>query len=207
MGTSGTFAQQRYARPVLFSLCSFLAALLLVGLVPKQAAAAGPEVGIYAGQEIVNGPGEDDRSPVELGVRFTVSTSGSIVALRFYKTSRNVGKHTGSLWSSSGARLAHVTFTNETASGWQIARLSKPVEIVAGRTYVASYHTDTGYYAQLEGHSPVAQRSETPPCAPRQGSIDTARAGIRGAPGVVRPTLSMHCSCRQAVPPRLPPPP
>ena len=43
------------------------------------------------------------------------------------------------------------TFTSETASGWQIARLSKPVAIVAERTYVASYHTDTGHYAQLEG--------------------------------------------------------
>ena len=48
-------------------------------------------------------------------------------------------------------RLARVTFTNETASGWQIARLLKPVAIVAERTYVASYHTDTGHYAQLEG--------------------------------------------------------
>jgi hypothetical protein len=128
----------------------FLPLCSLLAWSPSRRPQLAPKWGIYSGREIVNGPGKDDRSPVELGVRFTVSTSGSIVALRFYKTSRNVGKHTGSLRSSSGARLARVTFTNDTASGWQIARLSKPVEIVAGR-YVASYHTDTGHYAQLEG--------------------------------------------------------
>jgi Domain of unknown function (DUF4082)/Right handed beta helix region len=147
MGTSCTLAPQRYTRPVLILLCSFLVVALLVGLVPKAAAA---EVGIYSGLEIISGPGEDDANAVELGVRFTVSTSGSVVALRFYKTSKNVGEHTGSLWSSSGRLLARATFTNETASGWQITRLSKPVAIVAGRTYVASYHTDAGHYAQLE---------------------------------------------------------
>jgi hypothetical protein len=145
------FAQRRFTPSILLSLCSFLAVVLLVGLVPKQAAAADPEVGIYTSLETVSGPGEEDGGPVELGVRFTVSTSGSVVALRFLKTSKNVGKHTGSLWSSSGKRLARVTFTDETATGWQVARLSKPVGIVAGRTYVASYHTDTGHYAQLEG--------------------------------------------------------
>ena len=150
MGSSATFAQRRHVRPVLTFLCSFLAVALLVALVPK-ASAAGPEVGLYSGREIVKGPGENDPRPAELGVRFTVRTSGSVLALRFYKTSKNVGKHTGSLWSSSGTRLARVTFTNETASGWQIARLSKPVAILAGRTYVASYHTDTGHYARLEG--------------------------------------------------------
>jgi hypothetical protein len=151
MGSSGMFAQRRFTRSILLPLCSFLAVVLLVGLVPRQAAAADPEVGIYTGRETISGPGEEDGSPVELGVRFTVSTSGSVVALRFLKTSKNVGTHTGSLWSSSGTRLARVTFTNETATGWQVARLSKPVAILAGRTYVASYHTNAGHYAQLEG--------------------------------------------------------
>ena len=150
MGSSGTLAQRRHMRPVLT-----FAVLVSCGCFARR---PGPHGGRSRSRSrhllrsgIVNGPGEEDASPVELGVRFTVSTSGSVVALRFYKTSKNVGKHTGSLWSSSGTRLARVTFTNETASGWQIARLSKPVAILAGRTYVASYHTDTGHYAQLEG--------------------------------------------------------
>jgi hypothetical protein len=194
MGSSGTLAQRRYARPALTLLCSLLGVILLVGMV-SRAAAADSEVGIYSGLETVSGPGEDDANPVELGVRFTVSTSGSIVAIRFYKTSKNVGKHTGSLWSASGTRLARVTFTNETASGWQIGRLSKPVAVAAGRTYVASYHTDTGHYAQLEGAFAGGATIGNSTMAPRLGSIDTARAAIPGAPGIVLRISSMHCLC------------
>jgi hypothetical protein len=40
-----------------------------------------------------------------------------------------------------------VTFTNETASGWQQATFATPVAITANTTYVASYHTNVGNYA------------------------------------------------------------
>ncbi len=53
----------------------------------------------------------------------------------------------GDLWTASGALLASATFTNETASGWQQVNFSTPVSITAGTTYVASYHTNTGNYA------------------------------------------------------------
>jgi hypothetical protein len=120
-------------------------------LVPPAATAANPEVGVYTGTETVAGPGENDTDPVELGTRFTVSTAGSVTAIRFYKNSANTGTHTGALWSSSGARLASVTFTGESKTGWQTARLSTPVKIVTGQSYVASYHTDTGRYAAKVG--------------------------------------------------------
>ena len=49
-----------------------------------------------------------------------------------------------------GARPARcslrVTFTNETASGWQQAIFSTPVTLTAGATYVVSYHTN-GFYS------------------------------------------------------------
>src|SRR5829696_5880713 len=60
-----------------------------------------------------------DGSAVELGVKFRSSTSGAITGVRFYKGSQNTGTHTGSLWSSTGTRLATVTFSGEPASGWQ----------------------------------------------------------------------------------------
>ena len=42
-----------------------------------------------------------------------------MLGVRFYKGTGNTGTHTGSLWSSTGLRLATGTFTGETSSGWQ----------------------------------------------------------------------------------------
>ena len=92
-------------------------------------------------------PIANDPNAVEVGVKFTAATSGLISGIRFYKGSTNTGTHVGDLWSASGALLATVTFTNETASGWQQATFSSPVSITAGTTYIASYHTNTGNYA------------------------------------------------------------
>ena len=46
---------------------------------------------------------------------------------------------------------ARVTFTDETASGWQQAALAPPVAVTANTTYVVSYHTDSGLYAGDSG--------------------------------------------------------
>ena len=73
--------------------------------------------------------------------------SGYITGLRFYKGPTNLGTHTGSLWTVSGNRIATVTFTNETASGWQKVDLATPVAITANTTYVASYHAPQGNYS------------------------------------------------------------
>jgi hypothetical protein len=40
-----------------------------------------------------------------------------------------------------------VTFTGESASGWQQMNFSTPVAITANTTYVVSYHTGVGNYA------------------------------------------------------------
>ena len=85
-----------------------------------------------------------DASAVELGVKFQTSVAGTVSGIRFYKSSQDTGVHTGELWSSTGTKLATVTFTNETASGWQSATFSNPVTMTAGATYIASYHTNTG---------------------------------------------------------------
>ncbi|WP_173198526.1 DUF4082 domain-containing protein, partial [Geobacter sp. SVR] len=93
----------------------------------------------------VTDAGED--GPVELGVRFTSDKAGSITGIRFYKSTANTGTHIGNLWSESGALLASVVFTNETASGWQQANFATPVAISANTVYVASYHAGSGHYS------------------------------------------------------------
>jgi len=89
----------------------------------------------------------DDSSAVELGVSFTSTQAGSVTAIRFFKGEGNTGTHTGSIWSSAGTRLATVTFTGETPSGWQTAQLATPLAISAGQTYTVSYFAPNGHYS------------------------------------------------------------
>ncbi|MGN6549929.1 MAG: DUF4082 domain-containing protein, partial [Pararhizobium sp.] len=89
----------------------------------------------------------NDPNSVELGLKFQSDVAGQITAIRFYKGPNNTGTHVGDLWTAGGSLLASATFTNETASGWQTANLSQPVNINANTTYVASYHTSGNYSA------------------------------------------------------------
>jgi Domain of unknown function (DUF4082)/Bacterial Ig-like domain len=96
-------------------------------------------------------PDSGDPSSVELGVKFKASVSGFISGIRFYKSVANIGTHTGTLWSATGASLATGTFTNETTQGWQQLNFTTPVAITPGTTYVASYYAPSGHYAVASG--------------------------------------------------------
>ena len=72
---------------------------------------------------------------------------GRITGMRFYKGFGNTGTHIGLLWSSDKRKLAEVTFSNETASGWQTATFPAPVPIVARAIYVVAYLAPNGRYA------------------------------------------------------------
>ena len=85
---------------------------------------------------------------IELGVKWRAEADGFVTALRFYKDATNTGPHIGNLWTSSGTLLSRVTFTGETASGWQQVALPTPVPILANTTYVASYHTTVGHFSR-----------------------------------------------------------
>ncbi|RSB81277.1 DUF4082 domain-containing protein [Rhizobium pisi] len=87
-----------------------------------------------------------DRDPVELGLRFQTTTAGSVQGIRFYKGFYNIGDHVVSLWKADGTLLATGVSVDESLSGWQTVMFSSPVQIAAGTTYVASYHS-SGYYS------------------------------------------------------------
>src|SRR5262249_20027715 len=89
----------------------------------------------------------NDSSSLELGVKFRSDMAGYIPGLRFYKGAGNTGTHLGHLWTASGTQLGSVTFTNETASGWQQVSFAQPVQIQANTTYVASYLAPSGHYS------------------------------------------------------------
>jgi hypothetical protein len=110
-----------------------------------------------------------DTSAVELGVRFQSDVDGYITAIRYYRTPTNTGPHKGNLWTATGTLLASVTFSNETASGWQQATLPSPVQIAANTIYVASYHSPAGLYAVTSSYF-SAQYDNAPLHAPASGN-------------------------------------
>jgi Domain of unknown function (DUF4082)/Bacterial Ig-like domain/Bacterial Ig domain len=111
------------------------------------AGSSGCPCSIWPGSAVPAVASANDPNANNIGIQFTSSQNGWITGVRFYKGSLNTGTHTGSLWSSSGSLLAQVTFTGESASGWQQANFSTAVAITAGQTYTASYHTTTGGYS------------------------------------------------------------
>jgi Domain of unknown function (DUF4082)/Cadherin-like domain len=107
----------------------------------------------------------NDSGGVELGVKFQATSAGKAIGVRFYKGPKNTGTHVGNLWNSAGALLASVTFTAETASGWQQANFSNPVTLTTGATYVVSYHcngfysADGNYFANAVTNGPLTAPS------------------------------------------------
>jgi parallel beta-helix repeat protein len=112
-----------------------------------------------------------DTSAVELGVKFQPSSDGTISAVRFYKSSANTGTHIGSLWTTSGTRLASVTFTGETSSGWQQANFASPVSVAKDTTYIVSYHAPNGHYA-VQSSAFTSAFTNGPLTAPAHSSGD-----------------------------------
>ncbi|HEY4846723.1 MAG TPA: DUF4082 domain-containing protein, partial [Methylocella sp.] len=94
---------------------------------------------------------QNDSNSIELGVKFTASTAGSITGARFYKNPQDTGTHTAHLWSARGTLLASATFADETASGWQQVNLPRPVAIDADTTYIVSYHSN-GNYSETDNY-------------------------------------------------------
>lgn len=67
--------------------------------------------------------------------------------MEFYRTSRNQGPHVGTLWDSTGKKLASVHFAGDSRSGWASARFPAPVSVEPGETYVVSYLAPRGGYS------------------------------------------------------------
>ncbi|SHF73951.1 Ig-like domain-containing protein [Geodermatophilus nigrescens] len=124
---------------------------------------------------------DGDSEPIELGVRFSVDTPGSVTGVRFYKGPGNTGTHTGSLWGPDGGRLAQATFIGETSGGWQQVLFETPVEVSPGVTYTASYHTDTGHYSHTRGAFEFTGVDRGPLHAPRATATEPNGVYVYGA--------------------------
>ena len=143
-------------------------------------------------------------TPYEAGTRFYTSVNGNVTALRFYKEAGMASTHTGDLWDSNGNLLATVTFTNESASGWQQANLSSPVAITANTPYIVSYIITGGPFGYTQSQF-ATQGVDNGPVHLYQDGVDGSNGvfsvaapdsrPIRGAQRTTGPTSS---SCRRA---------
>ena len=105
-------------------------------------------------------------------------------------------------WHPAG----QVTFTNETATGWQQANLSTAVAITANTTYVVSYYAPVGRYAVNQSYFTTAFVN-----APLQALADGAAGGNGvyryGASGFPSETFSASNYWVDVVFTTTPPPP
>jgi hypothetical protein len=131
----------------------------------------------------------NDGVPLELGVKFKPKVNGKISGIRFYKASGDIGTHTGTLWSAGGSPITNVTFTNETASGWQQAVFTTPVDVTANTTYVVSYTTPTGKYSYSSDYFNHAGITNEYLMAPQSGGADGTN-GVFSTTGGAFPTGS-----------------
>jgi hypothetical protein len=119
------------------------------------------------GARVPANPATNDTAAVELGIKVIPQSDGTITGVRFYKGVGNTGTHTGSLWTSTGTRLATGTFSGEAASGWQTLVFSSPVQVTGNTTYVASYFAPNGRYAAGDRFFSFADYKAAPLIAPR----------------------------------------
>lgn len=87
-----------------------------------------------------------DSGGIEVGLVIKPSVDGFITGVKFYKNTGDTGTHIGHIWTMNGVSLGSVTFTNESATGWQVAKFASPVAVTAGTDYLVSYYAPNGYY-------------------------------------------------------------
>ena len=133
------------------------------------------------GDRIPDIPDSGDTSAVELGLRFSPAVSGFVTGVRFYKSAANTGVHSGSLWNAAGARIANVSFSNETASGWQSTTFTNAVAVTAGQNYVVSYTAPKGRYSVDSWYWPYSA-TKSPPLTVASG-FGTSPAGVFNGSG------------------------
>lgn len=94
---------------------------------------------------------EPDNRGVNLGLKFVADVAADLKSIEFYKSSLDTGVKSVSVWSTEGTLLATQNVSGLSDSGWQKVDLGAPVHLLAGKGYIVSYYTSTGYYSVTEG--------------------------------------------------------
>jgi len=111
-----------------------------------RTAGQGPDLTTFLEDQQPDQLDPSDNAPVELGLKFSAQKDIQVHALRYYQGPSGFGEHTGSIWDSTGTKLATATFAQTTQQGWQTAYLDSPVAITQGSEFTISYQAPSGGY-------------------------------------------------------------
>jgi hypothetical protein len=94
-------------------------------------------------------PVQSDPNAVTLGVKFWSTQPGTVSGIRFYRGHRIRNGYTVRLYTAAGSLLAQATTSVDTCAVpcWEQVNFAAPISISANTTYVASYYTSNGDYA------------------------------------------------------------
>ncbi|UVD60626.1 DUF4082 domain-containing protein (plasmid) [Rhizobium sp. Pop5] len=162
-----------------------------VSLTVNSQTGGGTTSSLFTGADTSGVAAANDANSVELGVKFIASANGQITGLTYYKSAQDTGTHVGSLWTASGQLLAQATFIGETASGWQMVSFTQPINVTAGTTYVASYHSN-GFYSAT-GNYFTTDHTSGPLTAPAS-SVSGGNGVYAYGSGSLFPTASYNAA-------------
>lgn len=148
--------RRRVSRPMRWAALALGVTVLVSGATVLTATPSVAGVTMWGHGAPVRAAVVDAGDTITVGTRFTPSTSGAVVGVRFWKQADDDAEHDGALWSQDGTLLALVSFDDESSTGWQTADLDRPVAVTAGATYVVSYTAPDGRYSttsDFEGQS------------------------------------------------------
>jgi hypothetical protein len=98
----------------------------------------------------------NSNSNSNIAMGFAPIVTGSIAAIQFYKISTDTGTHVGTVWRETDqALLGSVTFSGESATGWQTATLSPPVAATGGQRYRVAVSRPAQPFAQISAFTGI----------------------------------------------------
>jgi hypothetical protein len=165
---------------------------LLLGAPQASAQPTPATYSIWDNSVLPDSPSVTDGLPITLGVKFQSTVDGYITGIRFYKGANNTEPHVGTLWTNGGVILASVTFSNETASGWQQQMFESPVAIKSNTTYVASYYSSSGYFPINPGYFSTGGHTNGPLIALADGADGGNGVYVEPASPDSFPTASLN---------------
>jgi hypothetical protein len=144
----------------------------------------GTLVPAQTGLPVQDGRGGSGPWTYEMGTKITVTKNVDLTSVRFYKDAAETGTHVGRVWTEGGTLLGSVTFTGETASGWQKQALASAVALTAGTNYVVSVNLNNTFVFTNGGlAAPIVS-----------GPVRSVGAGLFGASAGTFPTGSWNNS-------------
>jgi Domain of unknown function (DUF4082) len=98
-------------------------------------------------------PAVTSTTATTLGLKFYSTQAGTIAGIRFYRGHVNAKGYTARLYTASGGMLGQSIVAGDscTVPCWETAYFSSPIPLAAKTTYVATYYTSNGRYADDQG--------------------------------------------------------